>query len=52
MTKSKKLYRAMLCVIDSEKFSAADRLDILEVLQAEKNLAEWGEKAQEVTNNG
>ena len=52
MTKSKKLYRAMLAVVDSDKFSAADKLDILEVLQAEKNIAEWGEKAQEVTNNG
>lgn len=47
MTKSKKIYRAMLAVVDCDKFSAADRLEILEVLSAEKNLAEYIEQNQE-----
>lgn len=47
MTKSKKLYRAMLAVVDTDMFTPAVKLDILEVLAAEKNLAEWSEKANE-----
>lgn len=54
MTKSKKLRRAMLAVVDTNLFSAADKLDILEVLASAKNreemLEEYQRKQEEVKN--
>ena len=52
MTKSKKIYRAMLAVVDCDKFSAADRLEILEVLAHEKSMAEMVEEYEEKQIDG
>lgn len=55
MTKSKKLHRAMLAVVDTDMFTPADKLDILEVLAHEKSMAEMIEehqRKQEEQKNG
>ena len=51
MKKSEMYYAAMICVVNNHTLSAADKLEIIERLMADKQLAEWSEKNEEDKKN-
>ncbi len=50
MMKSEMYKRAMASVIRDDSWDMKDKLDILEVLMADKSLAEYGEKREAEKN--
>ena len=47
MKKSEMYTDAMLAVIENARISAEDKLDIIERLMTDRNLARWNEEQQE-----
>lgn len=46
MKKSERLYLAMLAVADAEDIAAKDKLEVIETLMEEMNLAKYVEKRE------
>jgi len=50
MKKSEKYQVAMIAVIANNSINAAEKLEIIETLMADKSIAEWSENQEEEKN--